>query len=87
MPSLLVAQATTAVEVSDTTGDAMKNKSWQHQKISNHKSQISDPYSTQSAMKTFVSCPPPLLRLLQKTIFLPSGENIGNASNVLLCVS
>src|SRR6476620_11872323 len=37
-------------------------------------------HSTQSAMNTFVSCPPPLLRLLQKTIFLPSGENIGKAS-------
>src|SRR5688572_26653852 len=31
----------------------------------------------------FVSLVPPLLRLLQKTIFLPSGLNIGNASNPL----
>ena len=38
-------------------------------------------YSIQSATKTLVSLVPLLFRLLEKDIFFPSGENIGNASN------
>ena len=41
-------------------------------------------YSTQSAMNTFVSPSPFARRFDAKTICLPSGENIGNPSNVLL---
>jgi hypothetical protein len=33
-------------------------------------------------MKRLVSLPPPLFRLLLKTSFLPSGENIGKAFNI-----
>lgn len=43
-------------------------------------------HSTQSATNTFVSCPPPLLRLEQKAIFLPSGENIAKELKILSLV-
>ena len=41
-------------------------------------------YSTQSAMKTFVSPCDFAFRFDAKTSFFPSGENIGNPSNVSL---
>ena len=43
-------------------------------------------YSTQSAMKIFVSPVLAALRFEAKTSFFPSGENIGNPSNVSLNV-
>ena len=43
----------------------------------------SEHHSTQSEIKTLVSLVPPLFRLLQKTIFFPLGENMGNASKPL----
>src|SRR5829696_10435795 len=43
-------------------------------------------YSTQSAMNTFVSPDFSALRLDANTSFFPSGENIGNPSNVSLKV-
>jgi len=43
-------------------------------------------HSTQSAMNTFVSPCFAALRFEQKTIFRPSGENIGKPSNVSLNV-
>ena len=44
-------------------------------------------HSAQSAMKTLVSPCLAALRFEQKTIFLPSGENIGNPSKVSLNVT